>query len=61
MRRRGFVDSVSSQGYRDRLADECRRLAQWTHKENPAVAGFARLTGRTEGWRQVPKPDDAGS
>ena len=37
--------------YRDRLADECRPLARSTPEEATTAADFARLAGRTEGWR----------
>jgi uncharacterized protein (DUF433 family) len=37
--------------YRDRLADECRRLARLTPEEDTTAADFARLAGRKEGWR----------
>jgi len=48
-------------GYRDRLTDECRRVARLTPEEDAAAAGFARLAERTEGWRQIPKPSGAAS
>lgn len=37
--------------YRDRLVHECRRLARLTPEEDTTAADFARLAGRTEGWR----------
>jgi hypothetical protein len=38
-------------GYRARLADECRRLSRLTADEEDIASGFARLAGRTAGWR----------
>jgi hypothetical protein len=46
-----WLPNVNDPAYRDRLADECRRLARMTPEEDAAAAGFARLAGRTEGWR----------
>jgi len=46
-----WLPDVSDPGYRDRLADECRRLARLTPEEDATAADFARLAGRTEGWR----------
>ena len=42
---------VNDPAYRARLADECRRLAQFTPEGTSMAAGFARLAGRTEEWR----------
>jgi len=46
-----WLPDVNDPGYRDRLADECRRLTQLTPEEDRIATGFARLAGRTEGWR----------
>jgi hypothetical protein len=46
-----WLPDVNAPGYRANLADECRRLAQLTPEENAMAADFARLSGRTEGWR----------
>jgi hypothetical protein len=46
-----WLPDVNDPGYRDRLADECRRLARLTPGEDAIAADFARLAGRTEGWR----------
>jgi hypothetical protein len=46
-----WLPDVNDPGYRDRLAEECRRLARPTSEEDALAAGFARLAGRTEGWR----------
>ena len=46
-----WLPDVNNSGYRARLAAECRLLAQLTPEEDRIAAGFARLTGRTEGWR----------
>jgi hypothetical protein len=43
-----WLPDVNDPGYRARLADECRQLAQLTLDEDAAASGFAR---RTEGWR----------
>jgi hypothetical protein len=42
---------VNDPGYRARLADERRRLAQLRPDEDVMADGFARLASRTEGWR----------
>jgi len=46
-----WLPDVNDAGYRDRLAEECRRLARLTPEEDATAADFARLAGRTEGWR----------
>jgi hypothetical protein len=46
-----WLPDVNDPGYRDRLADECRRLARLTPQEDAMAADFARLARRTEGWR----------
>ncbi len=46
-----WLPDVNDPGYRDRLAAECRRLAQLTPEEDSMAGGFARLAGRAPGWR----------
>ena len=46
-----WLPDVNDPGYRARLAEECRQLAQLTPDEDAAASGFARLGRRTEGWR----------
>jgi hypothetical protein len=46
-----WLPDVNDPGYRQRLADECRRLARLTPEEEKIAADFARLGRRTEGWR----------
>jgi Protein of unknown function (DUF3018) len=46
-----WLPDVNDPGYQARLADECRRLATLTPEEDAIAAEFARLAGRTEGWR----------
>jgi Protein of unknown function (DUF3018) len=46
-----WLPDVNDPGYQARLADECRRLATLTPEEDAIAADFARLAGRTEGWR----------
>jgi hypothetical protein len=46
-----WLPDVNDPGYRDRLVDECRRLARLTPDEDALAVDFARLAGRTEGWR----------
>jgi hypothetical protein len=45
-----WLPDVNDQGDRDRLAEECRRLAQRTDDEDAVAAGFADLIERTEEW-----------
>jgi len=45
-----WLPDVNDPGYRARLAEECRHLAQLTPEEDAMAADFAELTGRTEGW-----------
>jgi hypothetical protein len=46
-----WLPDVSNPDYRERLANECRRLAKLTSEEDALATNFARLTGRTEAWR----------
>jgi len=48
-----WLPDLGDPGYRARLADECRRLAQMTVEETAIADDFARLTGLGEedGWR----------
>jgi hypothetical protein len=46
-----WLPDVADPAYQARLAEECRRLADLTPDETTMAAGFARLGGRTEGWR----------
>lgn len=46
-----WLPDVNDPGYRDRLAQECRRLARLTQDEETVAQGFADLAERTEGWR----------
>jgi hypothetical protein len=46
-----WLPDVTDPDYQARLADECRRLADLTPEETTMAADFARLAGRTEGWR----------
>ncbi len=46
-----WLPDINDPGYRARLAKECRRLARLTPEEDAAMAGFAHLAERTEGWR----------
>jgi hypothetical protein len=46
-----WLPDVNDPGYRVRVADECRLLSQLTQEEDAIASGFARLAGRTEGWR----------
>jgi dienelactone hydrolase len=46
-----WLPDINDPGYRARIADECRRLAELTPEEAAIAAGFARLSRRTEGWR----------
>jgi len=46
-----WLPDVNDPGYRERLADECRRLARLTPEEDAIAADFSTLTERTEGWR----------
>jgi hypothetical protein len=45
-----WLPDVNDPGYRESLADECRRLAALTPEEDAMAADFAQLAGRTEGW-----------
>jgi hypothetical protein len=46
-----WLPDVNDPGYRDRLAEECRRLARLTQDEKATAQGFAGIAERTEGWR----------
>lgn len=46
-----WLPDINDPGYRERLADECRRLALLTSEEDSIAAEFAGLAERTEGWR----------
>jgi hypothetical protein len=46
-----WLPDVNDPAYRNRLADECRRLARLTDEEDDMAADFARLAERTEEWR----------
>jgi hypothetical protein len=46
-----WLPDVNDPGYRARLADECRRLADLTPDEDAMAADFAKLAGQAEGWR----------
>ncbi len=46
-----WLPDVNDPGYRDRLAQECRRLARLTPDEETVAQGFADLAELTEGWR----------
>lgn len=46
-----WLPDVNDPLYRDRLAEECRRLARLTPEEDAIAADFARLAVRTEEWR----------
>jgi len=46
-----WLPDVNDPAYRARLADECRRLARLTPDEEAMAAGYARLAGRSAGWR----------
>ena len=48
-----WLPDVSDPGYRARLADECRRLAQMTAEETAIAEDFAQLggPGTADGWR----------
>ena len=46
-----WLSDVSDPAYRERLANECRRLARLTPEESVLAADFANLAERTEGWR----------
>ena len=46
-----WLPDVNDPVYRNRLSDECRRLAKLTADEDASASGYADLAGRTEGWR----------
>jgi hypothetical protein len=46
-----WLPDVNDPGYRARLADECRRLAQLTPEEDALAGDFAGLARRTEEWQ----------
>jgi hypothetical protein len=46
-----WLPDVNDPAYRARLADECRRLSRLTPDEEAVASGFAKLAGRTDGWR----------
>jgi len=46
-----WLPDVNDPNYRDRLAAECRRLAQLTPEEDAVAVGFAGLAEQTEAWR----------
>jgi hypothetical protein len=46
-----WLPDMNDPGYRARLADECRRLAQLTNEEDTLAGEFAYLTEQAEGWR----------
>jgi hypothetical protein len=46
-----WLPDDSDPDYRARLAEECRRLSRLTSDEEDIATGFARLAGRTDGWR----------
>ena len=46
-----WLPDVNNPDYQVRIADECRGLAHLTPAEDSMAAGFARLAGRTNGWR----------
>ncbi len=46
-----WLPDVNDPGYRERLADECRRLARLTPEEAAIASDFESLAGHTEGWR----------
>jgi len=46
-----WLPDVNAPGYRERLAEECRRLARLTPEEEAIADDFSALSARTEGWR----------
>jgi Protein of unknown function (DUF3018) len=48
-----WLPDLTDPGYRARLADECRRLAQMTDEEAAIADDFAQLAGpgAADGWR----------
>jgi hypothetical protein len=46
-----WLPNATDSAYRERLAAECRELAQLTPEEDAMAADFASLAERTEGWR----------
>ena len=46
-----WLPDLNDPDYRERLADECRRLARLTPEDDAIAADFARLAERTEEWR----------
>ena len=48
-----WLPDLTDPGYRARLADECRRLAQMTAEETAIADDFAQLAGpgAADGWR----------
>jgi hypothetical protein len=48
-----WLPDTNDPGYRERLAEECWRLARLTPEEDAMLTGFAQLAGRTEGWRCI--------
>jgi hypothetical protein len=46
-----WLPDVNEPGYRQRLAAECRKLAQPTADETTIAEGFASLAAQTDGWQ----------
>jgi hypothetical protein len=46
-----WLPDANNPVYRDRLAAECRQLAQLTPDEAALAADFATLAAETDGWR----------
>jgi hypothetical protein len=48
-----WLPDLADPGYRARLADECRRLAQMSDEEAAIADDFSQLAGpeATDGWR----------
>jgi hypothetical protein len=50
-----WLPDVNDPGYRERLADECRRLAHLTPEEDAVAADFVGLAKRDDGRRWIPR------
>jgi Protein of unknown function (DUF3018) len=46
-----WLPDLNDPGYRARLADECRRLAELTPEEDALAGDFAQLAGNADAWR----------
>jgi hypothetical protein len=46
-----WLPDVNNPAYQERLADECRRLSDFTADQKQMADAFSRNVGRVPGWR----------